>query len=128
MPLFANLLCQSPTYLLMEAFIKVTNDLVTFHREDNVLLRVSQHGYMPRISQLNNGQLPWYITFLPREVDSISVNYFYEVFIIVAVLVVFKLQKKILHPFRILDNLCIIIIMMFCFVIDLQMQRTHNLH
>ena len=46
-PPFANLLCQSLTYLLLEAFIKVTNDLVTFHREANVLLRVFQHWYIP---------------------------------------------------------------------------------
>ena len=36
--LFANVSCQIQTYLLLEAFIKVTNDLVTFHGEDNVLL------------------------------------------------------------------------------------------
>ena len=34
-PYFANGSCQIKTYLLLEAFIKVTNDLVTFH---NVLL------------------------------------------------------------------------------------------
>ena len=28
------------TYLLLEAFLKVMNDLVTFHGEDNVLLRI----------------------------------------------------------------------------------------
>ena len=31
--LFASLSRQSPTYLLLEVFIKVTNDLVTFHWE-----------------------------------------------------------------------------------------------
>ena len=29
--LFGNLSWQSTTYLLLEAFVKVTNDLVTFH-------------------------------------------------------------------------------------------------
>ena len=35
--LFANVSCQIQTYLLLEAFIKVTNDLVTYHGEHNVL-------------------------------------------------------------------------------------------
>ena len=33
-----KLLCQSLTYSLLDAFIKVMNDLVTFHGEDNVFL------------------------------------------------------------------------------------------
>ena len=43
---FANLSCQIQTYLLLEVFIKVTNDLVTFHGEDNVILSVFQRCYV----------------------------------------------------------------------------------
>ena len=38
MSLFANLKCQSLTNLLLEAFLKVMNDLLTFNGEDKVLL------------------------------------------------------------------------------------------
>jgi len=56
--LFANLWCQILTYLLLEAFIRVTNNLVTFHGENNVLLWVFQRCYVPRICRLNNGRTP----------------------------------------------------------------------
>ena len=44
--------CQSPTYLLLGAFIKVTNDLVTFHGEGNVALCVFQRCYVLRIGRM----------------------------------------------------------------------------
>ena len=48
---FSNLSCQGLTYLLLEAFIKVTNDLVTFHSKGNVPLCVFQR-YLMRIGPI----------------------------------------------------------------------------
>ena len=44
--------------VFLEPFIRVSNELVTFHEKDNVLLCVFQRCYVLRVYRLNNGPPP----------------------------------------------------------------------
>jgi len=62
-----NLLCQMQLYSLLEAFIRVMNNLVTFQGEDNVLLWVFQHCCVLILVQFHNGILLQSIRYWPKE-------------------------------------------------------------
>ena len=89
---FANVSCQIQTYLLLEVFIKVTNDLVAFHGEDNVILSVFQRCYV-----LDAQSLPdVFLTICSKKtILSLSACYFHLVILMFKVTVTVSVIRSV---------------------------------